>query len=74
MIVQSADLAHVGKLMITRTNDTSSMMRLQVNISGEHIITVFSIRRGSMMDYNSIAYRTRMMIDIPVTTSTLSSK
>ena len=74
MIVQSTDLARVKRLMITRANNVSSLMNLKIEVSGEHLITVFSIRRGSRMAYTHTPYQTRMMIDIPVTTFTLLSK
>ena len=73
MIVQSTDLTRIRRLMITRANNVSSLMSLQVEVSGEHLITVFSIRRGSRMAYTHTPYQTRMMVDVPVTTSTLSS-
>lgn len=72
MIAQSTnitDLAHIGRLMITRTNNVSSPISLQVKASGEHFITVFPIRKSGM----ATPYQTRMVVD-PVTTTTVSSK
>ena len=77
MIVQNTnitDLTHVGKLMITRANDFSSLMSLQVEVSGEHLITIFSIRRGRGIINTYTPYQMRMTVDVSVTTSTLSSK
>ena len=78
MIVQSTDITDltiIKRLMINRTkiNDVSSLMSLQVEVSGEHLITIYSIRRSGMA-YTHTPYQTRMMMNVPVTTSTLSSK
>ena len=77
MIVQNTDITNctlIKRLMTTRTNDVSSLMSLQVEVSGEHLITIYSIRRGRGIVYTYTPYQTRMMVDVPVTTSTLSSK
>ena len=74
MIVQNAnltDLAHVGRLVINRTNDISSPMSLQVEVRGEHLITIFSIRRGRGIVNAQMPYQTRMMVNVPVTTSSI---
>ena len=72
MIVQNTnltDLAHVGRLVINHTNDISSPMSLQVEVRGEHLITIFSIRRGKGIVYAQMPYQIRMMVNVPVTTS-----
>ena len=74
MIVQSTDLTRIRRLMITRANNVSSLMSLQVEVSGEHFIIIYSIRRGRGIVYAHTPYQKRMMVDVPVTTSTLSSK
>ena len=77
MIVQNTnitDLTLIKRLMIKRTNDTSSLMNLRVEVSGEHLITIYSIRRGRGIVYTYTPYQMRMMVDVPVTTSALSSK
>ena len=74
MIVQSTDLTRIRRLVITHANDVSSLMSLQVEVSGEHLITIFSIRRGRGIINAHTPYQTRMMVDIHIATSTLSSK